>query len=982
MSPKNYTLSLLVNNAMVILATLLVSLIMLLPVKSYSQTDVQDYEEITVFMMVQNIGAYEIDAIYSNDDVYLNLSTLFNLFKVNNVPSRGNDSITGFFLDENNRYSVNLQKMQAVIGKTRYEILPSEVIRTDFGLFLKSSLYGKLFGLNMSFNFRSLSVDLKTNHELPIIKELRREQMRKNLDRLSGKVIVDTTIYRKYHLLRGGMADWSIISTQTENKETDTRASIGLGGELLGGELTAFLNYSSVTGFDDRQQQYKWRWVNNESPLIKQVSAGKIPLRATSSIYAPVIGASITNTPTTFRRSFGTYILTDYTEPGWTVELYVNNILIDFATADASGLFSFNVPLVYGNSQVTLRFYGPWGEERIREQTLNIPYNFLPAGKVEYNVTGGVLQDSANNIFSRAEAQAGISRNLTVGAGVEYLSSIEKNNTMPFMNASARVFNRVLVTGEYTHGVKTRGLINYMLPSNASFELDYTTYVKEQKAISFNYLEERRASLTLPVKIGSVRSFTRLAFRQNVLPQTTYSTAEMLISTSVYGVNANISTFSNWLPEGNPFIYSTLSLGFRLPKSFIFRPQLQYDFTNSRIISYKTELEKSFNRNAHLTLMFDNNINSNTKNIEVTFRYDLSFAQTAISTRIIGKRLSTTESARGNLSFGSGNGYVHADNRTSTGRGGITIRPYLDLNNNNKFDENEPLVSGLIVRLNGGRLIKQKKDSLIRVIDLEPFASYLLEINDVGLENIAWQLNQKTYSVFIDPNQFKKIDIAVKVMGEASGTVYLKKANRTTGQGRIILNFYNEAGKLIHKLMTESDGYFNYLGLQPGNYIVMPDSSQLTNIGYSSQPESFKFTIKQDQLGDIIDGITFTLTPNEEPAIQQESEHQDQGAIQNQQTEHSSVIIPENTLPHNNDKAIKGEYSENGIYFVQAGAYLKLKQANELFEKVEKINDLKTAIIYNAPYYKVRAGKFKTYNQASKVSQILSSNGFESFIGK
>jgi hypothetical protein len=304
--------------------------------------------------------------------------------------------------------------------------------------------------------------------------------MRKNIDRLGGIVEVDTTLKREYHLFRGGMADWSVISTQTSNKETDTRSSLAAGTELFGGEATGMLNYSTVTGFDDRQQQYRWRWANNDARLIRQVQLGKIPLRSTSSIYAPVIGASITNTPTTFRRSFGSYTLNDFTEPGWTVELYINNVIVDFTTADASGFFSFQVPLVYGASQVTLKFYGPWGEERIREQTINIPYNFLPKGTMEYNITGGIVRDTLNSTFTRAESQVGINKNFTVGAGIEYLSALEENPAMPFLNASARFLKNFMFTGEYTHGVRARGLLNYRLPPNLVLELDYTKYIPDE----------------------------------------------------------------------------------------------------------------------------------------------------------------------------------------------------------------------------------------------------------------------------------------------------------------------------------------------------------------------------------------------------------------------------------------------------------------------------------------------------------------------
>jgi hypothetical protein len=102
--------------------------------------------------------------------------------------------------------------------------------------------------------------------------------------------------------------------------------------------------YNNSAPFNEKQQRYLWRYVNNDFAPLRQIMAGKIHAGALSSLYNPVIGVQLTNTPTTYRRSFGTYLLSDHTEPGWTVELYVNNVLVDFTKADASGFFSFQVP--------------------------------------------------------------------------------------------------------------------------------------------------------------------------------------------------------------------------------------------------------------------------------------------------------------------------------------------------------------------------------------------------------------------------------------------------------------------------------------------------------------------------------------------------------------------------------------------------------------------------------------------------------------
>ena len=207
-----------------------------------------------------------------------------------------------------------------------YNLEPGDLIRTESNLYLKSSYFGKVFGLDCIFNFRSLSVTVNSKLELPLIREMRQEEMRKNLNRLKGEVKADTTIGRSYPMFKFGMADWSVIATEEINGKTDTRLNLALGAMIAGGEATASLYYNSQDPFTEKQQYYLWRYVNNDFNAVRQVMAGKIATHAISTLYNPVIGVQITNTPTTYRRSFGSYTLSDRTEPGWIVELYVNNV--------------------------------------------------------------------------------------------------------------------------------------------------------------------------------------------------------------------------------------------------------------------------------------------------------------------------------------------------------------------------------------------------------------------------------------------------------------------------------------------------------------------------------------------------------------------------------------------------------------------------------------------------------------------------------
>ena len=363
------------------------------------------------------------------------------------------ESVSGFFINPEAKYIISRSENMITYQDKIFKLNRGDIIRTESNLYLNSVYFGKVFGLECNFNFRSLSVKVNSKIELPMIREMRQEEMRRNINRLKGDTKADTSVGRSYPLFKFGTADWSALSTQDINGKADTRLNLSLGGMIAGGEATANLNYNNTDPFNEKQQYYLWRYVNNDFNALSQVLAGKIATHSISSLYNPVIGVQLTNTPTTFRSSFGTYTLSDRTEPGWIVELYVNNVLVDYVKADASGFFTFEVPLVYGNSMVKLKFFGPWGEERVREQNISIPFNFLPAKTIEYTASAGIVEDSVRSRFSRINVNYGVTRSITVGGGIEYLSSVSSGPAMPFINSSFRITNNLWLGRDRSHPV-------------------------------------------------------------------------------------------------------------------------------------------------------------------------------------------------------------------------------------------------------------------------------------------------------------------------------------------------------------------------------------------------------------------------------------------------------------------------------------------------------------------------------------------------
>lgn len=932
-----------------------------------------DYEEIVVSFSVPRIGGADVSALVKDETLYLCLNDVFNFLKIKYNTDSGFNTFSGFFITEDAAYLIDRTKNKIEYQKKEFLLKEGDLIRTETGLYLKSDYFGQIFGLDCIFSFRSLTVTLNTKVELPIIREMRQEQMRKSINEIKGVVEADTIIKRKYPVFNFGNADWTLNSTQESSGAFNSRLALDIGAIVAGGETDIMLNYETDSPFSLKKQYYQWRYANNDFKGLTQVILGKIQSESIATLTSPVVGGKITNTPTTYRRSFGTYTLSDITEPGWLVELYVNNVLVDYKKADASGFYTFDVPLIYGSTDVKLQFYGPWGEERSQEKNIEIPFNFLPKGRFEYDISAGMIEDSTGSVFSRANFDYGISRFMTIGGGVEYLSSLDSMKYIPFAKASIKIAPNLLLSGVYNHGTNFSSILNWKLKSDMQFEFNYIKYNKGQTAITTTYTEERKFLFSMPIRLKKTSFYTRLSLNQSLTKTSKFTNAELIFTGTVLGVNANLTTGAQVYGDGDPRVYSNMSFSTRLPGGFILTPQALYNYSSGKFENAKCGIEKRLFKKGYLNLSYENNLNNKTSNIEVGFRYDFSFAQTGINARRSGSATTVTESATGSIIFDARSGYISGSSRSTVGKGGLVLIPFLDINCNGIKEKDEPKISGLQAHISGGRIESDDKDTLVRVFDLEPYANHILTIDGVNFDNIAWQIKNKNLNVVVEPNMFRRINIPVSVMGEASGMVYIAGRGGKSGQGRIIINFHRSDSTLVKSTMSEADGYFSFLGLTPGKYYAQIDPAQMEKVGMTaSEPINFEIHSLID--GDIVDNLEFTLRK----IIEEEEVVPDSDTIKISKTDSLVQQKPAQ------QKSIKDETPKispdaAGSFRIQLLATKTPIEKEGVFEFIIsampglKIEEIKG----NDGLYRYSTGGFKTKAEAEKAIREIRKNGWK-----
>jgi hypothetical protein len=822
------------------------------------------YDQVPIEVIVRGYLRFEVDAIITDKRLaYVNAEELFKKLGIYSTSENNGTILKGFIEKETIRYLINYNTKQ--ISKGANTIKSTNGIAYKLGaIYIETSVLSEAFNMQLIFNFRSLSIKLEADFELPMVKLSRLEKMRKNIKRLQSteEDTFDTIIGRDYHLFRGGALDWAASSFQTKGFKPNNRFFLGLGSELLYGEARVSANYLGQKTFDRRQLYYNWRWINNDNKIVKQIQFGKITTKTISFLGAPVVGARINNSPNTVRKAKGTYTISDYSEPNWTIELYINDALVDYTSTDASGFYLFNVPVVYGYTTIKLKFYGPLGEERIEEKIINTPYTFMPSGVLEYNIAGGRLEDDNGSSLARSEVNYGVNRSITIGGGVEYLSRIE-HPLIPFANLAYQPFSKMILNFKYAHNVSFKSTFNYYFGRSAFLEFDYNTYVEGQQATIDQMDEERTIQLSLPYRFKKFGGNTKLTFNQFIYDVFNFNQLNALVSARYKNNSLNMSVASNWINNQNPFITSTLVFSKRFNNGIIIRPTIQYNISENNLVRMRAEIEK---RAARITYSasLEKNFQFGTNNINFSIRYDLPYARTGVSSFYNDNQLAIQQNAQGSLAFGAGNGSINTGYNSAMGKGGIICYPFLDLNQNDIKDADEPRVFVKNVRVSGGKIKSIEKDSIIRISDLNSFVKYKLTFDDGELENIGWKFKHKTYQVLIDPHQFKKIEIPVLVFGEVTGIIFENSADQNNGLGRITIQIYDKLGNKVAETQSESDGYYSYLGLKPGEYFLKIDEVQLRKIGYHIDSNQLKVTINPSFSGDFVENLNFILSPTKE----------------------------------------------------------------------------------------------------------------------
>lgn len=857
---------------------LLLSLAALYGSPAFQDASVEVFEE-EVYLSLRYQGVIDeiVIAYYTGRDFYLPLTGLFDIFAINYEFDPASLAVKGFFLHTDNEYILDFTAQTAVIGGDTLVLNINDYMIRELDFFLSPKVFRDVFGIGLDIDLSRLSIGLKTDQVLPIIQR-QTERYRQEQRQLSGSGM-SSEYYelidgRDARLLDGALFDYSLFSTITEERK-NANLNLNVGGELLYGDIqgTLLASVNQDTG-SVTPTNFRWRYAHEVQPWFSTVTLGQQSTVGLTNMTFQ--GVAVTNQSLVPRRSYDTYVIDGTTDPEAEVELYQDGRLLEVIQADDIGYYRFMIPLNYGTSEFNLRIYGKQGRVIDLERRVQVPFQFLPQGEIQYNLAAGRIASESldwheQRDMSTSDISMGLTGWLTGSLGIEYFENSNRNRPAFNSKLSSRIAGDILVNLESAFENYYRLSVRGVGPNTSTFSLENTYFQKTNIYNPLGLQNRFQFNLFAPFHLGSMR-FTG---RTSVDWKKQGSEDEFKIRLDVnqfirglrlrYGLieDRSINPLDN--DVSSELIFGAVYLIPRLPsikplyRGTYVRADVSYNRIANQIETFDFQYLKQLSTHLRGEVLGSFNVQQQDLSLELGLTWDLDAVRASSTVRSVRSTQSFSQTLRGSGGLDRTRGEFIWDSRQQVGRSGVSIRMFEDYNNSGTFDIGESIIKGNAVTLEGASSRVIMKSGRARLTQLQPYRRYNFRINEARIIDPLLVASIPKFSIVTDPNQFKQIDVPFYTTGVIEGRVDRLVGDRLTPISglRLFIRSLDDGSEAV--LRTFADGSFYSMEVRPGAYQVWIDNTQLEFLGANSIPEMREFQVNATAQGDFIEGLNFIL---------------------------------------------------------------------------------------------------------------------------
>jgi len=814
-------------------------------------------------------------------------------FAINVKPESG--IAEGWFLKENQLFSLDVQRATAVIKGKRVSYNPALVGVLDDDIFVDARLLSEWFPIDFDIDVSNLLVVLESRQPLPVELRLSRERKRtKALASRRGKDPNYPRIPTPYQLVSWPITDSSMrFNFDKSDSATDAQyeQTTFITGDI--GKLSAEGFFASTNEQNFSQARLKLGRQDPDGHMLGALKATEFSFGDISTPQVPMISNSelgrgfvISNVPLDQPSEFDRITLDGDLPVGWEVELYRNEVLLDFRVSRSDGRYEFqNVPLLFGVNVLRLGFYGPQGQFREDVRQIRVGADQVKPGDHQYTVAfneqetqlllGDAVDPTEESIQGKNryffEYATGVNRSLSLATGLVSIPFTDGRRNYASLSTRASVgsvFGRADIVRDLSEGwaIKLAGQgrfkgVNLIAEHDRLFD-----FVSEQFESSDDPTEHD-TSLRLD---GAVRlaKFAHIPYSltgEHAQQESGDTNTSLSGRMSSAIAAASITKTMKWqlartASSRTTTVDGSFLIGGRL-RDIRVRGQLSYLLSpsveiSSSSISGDVAVTPTINANGGLTVdlgdetvtTFSSGINGDLK--YVALGINLSYATTNDISGSMTLSFSSARDPKNPLIP------VVSSQRMASG-GAMSVRVYLDKNFNDKFDDGDEPLEGIQFTVNGTqRPFKTNNEGFAFITGLDVHTPVNLGVASGTLEDPFWVTRPQGVSLILRPGVTGELNFPVVSTGEIDGTVYRRRGDWSDPVSDAVVQLVDPKGDVVKETKTAYDGFYLLDYVVPGKYDVRIDPDQIARLKLAEQ-ESMSVEIAGD--GTVLSGTDFFL---------------------------------------------------------------------------------------------------------------------------
>lgn len=805
----------------------------------------------------------------------------------------------GWALTEDRTIDLDVERGTIIIGEKSHPLEPGDVERHYDDLYVRMELLAQWFELQYDFNYSLMRLELEPELSLPAQLRMERAERQQMLDRMVTRDDPEYDLVpTPFELATRPVHDLRIdasVPTARQLRDSDRRRNVPQTNSyhLRGaGDLFYTNAYWSISGSEThpvRRIRFRMERKDPGGNLLGELGATEIkagdvvsPSIAHVARSSPGRGVEVSSFPLTRPSDFDTTTISGPMEPGWEVELYRNDVLIDYQSASDADQYRFEeVPLLFGMNEILIVHHGPHGERRKEQEIFHIGRGMITPGEDNYRVSIsqhntdliplGTL-DRETDVDGRprivAEYERGISEAFAVATTM---------NTLPLRDGRQRFYTTVGVRNSLSRAYTTFDLIaGRGLGIQAATQTRISDYnLVAESAYFFAGFDTER----IPRRTHSVRNRTRIRFN-GILPfdEALRVPFRLTLENDRLSDLGHRTTLSNRLstrvsdfvfvhssqllrqPEGALSLHGSLSTR-RRSRTVSPNAQISYGTTggirtaqlgaNWRIhndMQARGDFVQQFGEHSDTTLRtgLNHRLDPFTWGANIGYSYRGGFSIGATISSSFGHNPQTER--------------WEPDSHTLTSSGVVVPRVFWDKSQDGVFnpDVDEPIDEAEF-RVNRVSRSDYQTDETGRArLPQVPTNDFVdVKVDKSSLYDPFFVPDPEGHSVVTRPGTVTFVDFPVVMTGEIDGTV---RFDRGDGQfhpaANIGLQLVDETGEVVDETRSAFDGFYLFDFIKPGTYEVRILPEQIGNL-HLEVPDEVVVDIDVD--GTIVTGQDFNL---------------------------------------------------------------------------------------------------------------------------